>query len=59
MLDWMMDIAAMTIGALCVAAFLFGLAAARRRRRQQVANSIRDRPARPDWLERRKEDLGP
>jgi len=57
MLNWLIDVATMTVGALCVVAFLYGLIARDvvRPGRQFSRLDRRDR----EHMDRRREDLGP
>lgn len=57
MLNWLIDVATMTVGALCVVAFLYGLIARDEvRPKHQFARLDRREFERGD---RRREDLGP
>lgn len=57
MLNWLIDVATMTVGALCVVAFLYGLVAREEvRPKHQFSRLDRREIERGD---RRREDLGP
>ncbi|WP_428311309.1 hypothetical protein [Hydrocarboniphaga sp.] len=57
MLNWLIDVATMTVGALCVVAFLYGLVARDEvRPKRQFSRLDRREIERGD---RRREDLGP
>ncbi|MDB5972879.1 MAG: hypothetical protein JWQ90_5329 [Hydrocarboniphaga sp.] len=57
MLNWLIDVATMAVGALCVVAFLYGLIARNEVRPKRQFSRLDRRDF--ERLDRRREDLGP
>jgi hypothetical protein len=57
MLNWLIDVATMTVGALCIVAFLYGLVARNDIRPKRQFSRLDRRDF--ENADRRREDLGP
>jgi hypothetical protein len=57
MLNWLIDVATMTVGALCIVAFLYGLVARDNIRPKRQFSRLDRRDF--EHADRRREDLGP